>query len=135
MTLIAHVLTKMKNLFVIRYTLIFGQENMNDSKNANIVKTTVEYILSTESFNICSFDDLYDTTSMIQLVSTEIADSYKFDVQIFVSYNFWKIGWVLFLTTYMKEIDQLHFMFWNAELFWSKYSSVNGTWFRKFVFL
>ena len=82
-----------------------------------------------------TFDDLYDTTSMIQLVSTEIADSYKFDVQIFVSYNFWKIGWVLFLTTYMKEIDQLHFMFWNAELFWSKYSSVNGTWFRKFVFL
>ena len=55
-TLIAHVLTKMKNLFVIRYTLIFGQENMNDSKNANIVKTTVEYILSTESFNICLFE-------------------------------------------------------------------------------
>ena len=46
----------MKNLFVIRYTLIFGQENMNDSKNANIVKTTVEYILSTESFNICLFE-------------------------------------------------------------------------------
>ena len=55
---------------------------------------------------------------MIQLVwLCKIANSYKLDVQIFVWYNFWKIGWVLFLPTYIKETNQSHFQFRNAELF------------------
>ena len=73
--------------------------------------------------NFKSVNDLYDTdaTCMIQLVSLrKIADSYKFAVQIFAWYNFWKIGWVLLLPTCMKEIDQLHFTFRNAELFQRK---------------
>ena len=66
-------------------------------------------------------NNLYDTTCTIQLVwLCKIVNSYKFDVQIFVCYNFWKLGWVLFLPTCMKETDQSHFMFCNAELFWRK---------------
>ena len=34
------------------YTLIFGKENMNDSKNTNILKETIEYTLLTERFNV-----------------------------------------------------------------------------------
>ena len=34
------------------YTLLFGKENMNDSKNTNILKETIEYILLTERFNV-----------------------------------------------------------------------------------
>ena len=68
-----------------------------------------------------TLNNLYDTTCMIQLVwMCQIASSYKPDVQIFVWYNFWKIGWVLFLPTCMKEINQSHFKFCNAELFWRK---------------
>ena len=33
------------------YTLVFGKENMNDSENVRILSTTIEYILSTQSFN------------------------------------------------------------------------------------
>ena len=34
------------------YTLIFGKENMNDSDNVHILNSTIEYILSTEMFNV-----------------------------------------------------------------------------------
>ena len=44
--LTAHLLTKIKTLC---YTLLFGNENMNDSENTHIFKATIEYILSTES--------------------------------------------------------------------------------------
>ena len=58
---------------------------------------------------------------MIQLVwLCKIPNSYKLYVKIFVWYNCWKIGWFLFLSTCMKEIDQSHFTFCNAELFWRK---------------
>ena len=68
-----------------------------------------------------TLNNLHETTCMIQLVwLCKIANSYKLDVQIFVWYNFWKIGWVLFLPTCMKEIDQSHFTFCNAKLFWRK---------------
>ena len=69
-----------------------------------------------------TLNDLYDTTCMIQLVwLCKIANSYKVDVQIFVRYNFWKIGLVLSLPTCMKERHQSHFTFYNAELFWRKF--------------
>ena len=76
-----------------------------------------------------TLNDLYDTTCMIQLVwLCKIANSYKVDVQIFVWYNFWKIGFYLFylnrvlsLPTCMKERHQSHFTFYNAELFWRKF--------------
>ena len=38
------------------YTLLFGNENMNDSENTHILKATIEYILSTERFNIPLFE-------------------------------------------------------------------------------
>ena len=38
------------------YTLLFGNENMNDSENTHIFKATIEYILSTERFNIPLFE-------------------------------------------------------------------------------
>ena len=38
------------------YTLPFGKENMNDSKNAHILKATIEYILSTERFHVPLFE-------------------------------------------------------------------------------
>ena len=34
------------------YTLFFGKENMNDSDNVHILNSTIEYILSTEMFNV-----------------------------------------------------------------------------------
>ena len=34
----------------------FWEENMNDSKNTDIVKATIEYILSTERFNLPLFE-------------------------------------------------------------------------------
>ena len=67
---------------------------------------------------------------MVQLVwLCKIANSYKLDAQIFVWYNCWKIGCVLFLPTCMKEIDQLHFTFRNAELFWRKIYFNEWSWF------
>ena len=38
------------------YALLFGKENMNDSKNAHILNATIEYILSTERFNAFLFE-------------------------------------------------------------------------------
>ena len=38
------------------YTLLFGKENMNDSENTHIVKATIEFILSTERFNVPLFE-------------------------------------------------------------------------------
>ena len=38
------------------YTLLFGKENMNDSQNTHILKATIEYILSTERFNVPLFE-------------------------------------------------------------------------------
>ena len=38
------------------YTLLFGKENMNDSENTHILKATIEYILSTERFNVPLFE-------------------------------------------------------------------------------
>ena len=38
------------------YTLLFGKENMNDSKNTHILKGTIEYISSTERFNVPLFE-------------------------------------------------------------------------------
>ena len=62
---------------------------------------------------------------MIQLVwLCKVASLYKLDVQIFVWYNFWKMEWIQFLPTCMKEIDQsihvpkLQFVFlrnWNEK--------------------
>ena len=34
------------------YTLLFGKENMNDSKSFHIINATIEYVLSTERFNV-----------------------------------------------------------------------------------
>ena len=50
------------------------------------------------------------TTCIIQLVwLCKIVNSYKFDAQIFVLYNFSKIGWVLFLPTCMKKMRPITF--------------------------
>ena len=38
------------------YTLVFGKENMNDSENTHILNATIEYILSTERFNVPLFE-------------------------------------------------------------------------------
>ena len=38
------------------YILPFGKENMNDSENSHILQATIEYILSTERFNILFFE-------------------------------------------------------------------------------
>ena len=38
------------------YRLLFGKENMNDSENTHILNATIEYILSTERFNILLFE-------------------------------------------------------------------------------
>ena len=38
------------------YTPLFGKKNMNDSENIHILKTTIEYILSTGRFNIPLFE-------------------------------------------------------------------------------
>ena len=38
------------------HRLVFGKENMNDSENTHILKTTIEYILSTDWFNIPLFE-------------------------------------------------------------------------------
>ena len=38
------------------YTLIFGKENMNDSDNVHILNSTIEYILSSEMFNVALFE-------------------------------------------------------------------------------
>ena len=38
------------------YTLLFGQENMNDSENTDILKATRESILLTERFNVPLFE-------------------------------------------------------------------------------
>ena len=37
------------------YTFLFGKENMNDSENTHILKPTIEYIFSTERFNVPLF--------------------------------------------------------------------------------
>ena len=37
-------------------TLLFDKENMNDSENTHILKATIEYILSTERFNVPLFE-------------------------------------------------------------------------------
>ena len=34
------------------YTLLFGKENMNDSKSFHIINATIECVLSTERFNV-----------------------------------------------------------------------------------
>ena len=34
------------------YTLFFGSDNLNDVKNLSRLNATVEYIISTESFNV-----------------------------------------------------------------------------------
>ena len=49
--LVAHLLAKLKNLFCD--ILLFGKENMNDSKNVHIFNVTAEYVLSAERFNFC----------------------------------------------------------------------------------
>ena len=36
--------------------LLFGKENMNASKSAHILNTTIEYILLTERFNVSLFE-------------------------------------------------------------------------------
>ena len=38
------------------YTLLFGKQNMNDSKNAQTLNVTLEYILSTERFDVPLFE-------------------------------------------------------------------------------
>ena len=38
------------------YAPLFGKKNMNDSENIHILKTTIEYILSTGRFNIPLFE-------------------------------------------------------------------------------
>ena len=38
------------------YTLLFGKENMNDSENTNVLKETIEHILSSERFNVPLFE-------------------------------------------------------------------------------
>ena len=38
------------------YTLHFVKENMDGSKNFHILKATIEYILSTERFNVPLFE-------------------------------------------------------------------------------
>ena len=38
------------------YTLLCGQENMNDSDDAHILNTTIEQTLSTESFYVPLFE-------------------------------------------------------------------------------
>ena len=38
------------------YTLLFDKENMNDSDNVHILNATMEYILSTERFNVPLFE-------------------------------------------------------------------------------
>ena len=34
------------------YTLLFGSDKLNDVNNLNILNATIEYILSTERFNV-----------------------------------------------------------------------------------
>ena len=38
------------------YTRFFGRKNMNDSDNAHILNAAIEYILSTERFNVTLFE-------------------------------------------------------------------------------
>ena len=38
------------------YTLLFGKQNMNDSKNAQTLNATLEHILSTERFDVPLFE-------------------------------------------------------------------------------
>ena len=45
-----------KNENSLYYALLFGKENMNDSKNAHILNAAIEYILSTERFNVFLFE-------------------------------------------------------------------------------
>ena len=37
------------------YTLLFGKEIMNDNEKSHILNTTIDYILSTERFNVPLF--------------------------------------------------------------------------------
>ena len=128
---ISEILPKFHSFFFFIKTLeheyIFSEYSWNLIKNIilPIFRSVVLNYLNKAGLTL---NYLYDTTCMIQLVwLCKIANSYKFDVQIFVWYNFWKIGWVLFLPTCMKEINQSHFTFRNAELFWRKSSLMNGT--------
>ena len=41
-----------KNENCLRYTLIFGRDKLSDVKNLYILSATIDYILSTERFNI-----------------------------------------------------------------------------------
>ena len=45
-----------RNENFLSYTLLFGKENMNDSDNAHIINTTIQYILSTERFYVPLFE-------------------------------------------------------------------------------
>ena len=45
-----------QNEISLFYTLLFGKENMNDSENPHILNATIEYILSTEKFNVPLFE-------------------------------------------------------------------------------
>ena len=38
------------------YTLLFGKQNMNDRKNAQTLNATLEFILSTERFDVPLFE-------------------------------------------------------------------------------
>ena len=38
------------------YRLLFGKEDMNDSKNTHTLKATIKYFLSAERFNVPLFE-------------------------------------------------------------------------------
>ena len=108
---------------------LWGWENVDklwtinyfERRKIQKVDVIIKLILQQWTEAALTLNNLYDTICMIQLVwLCKIVNSYKLDVKIFVWYNFWKIGWVLFLPTCMKEIDQSYFTFRNAELFWRK---------------
>ena len=94
---------------------------INEKQRDQKYRVSYEKLQDVRTKAALTLNDLYDTTCMIQLVwLCKIANSYELDVQIFVWYNFWKIGWVLFLPTCMKKINQSHCKVRNAELFWRK---------------
>ena len=44
-----------QNKICLCYTLVLGKENINDGENIQILKATIEYILSIERFNVPLF--------------------------------------------------------------------------------
>ena len=110
-------------VFQQKSKLRFNQEKgrfNRDKYNFNGINQDLSEILSWVAL---ALNDLYDTTCMIQLVwLCKIANSYKLDVQIFVWYSFWKIGWVLFLPTCMKERNKPHLKFRNAKIYFIEWS-------------